>query len=211
MVSKTRKVAVGSAVLLACCFGSATVGVSASTAGSAAEYEMEDGRSGMSDMFREAIDILNPSAKEREALERAVAAGQIRAADYEDAHRRYMQCMTSRGFEPSFRKSVDGFYVELPYLSVTDEAALDAAVVECSADTAVLEALYRIQQANPNLVTDPRLLAVQCLEREGAVGADYTVEEFERNWSAREFPFKADQAAFNDCLYGAGFAYFLSE
>lgn len=205
MVGKTRRAAIASACLLACLTGSAVVGVSAVTARGAADHV--EGTE-MSETFQKAIDTLSPSQGEKEALRRAVATGRIDTADYEAAHSRYAQCMTTRGFAPAFRKSSGGFYVELPYLAVKDAAALDDATLECSMDTRVLEALYRLQQANPNLVTDSRLVAVQCLKREGAVGADYAAEEFQRDWSTHEFPFDPDHAAYNDCLYGAGYAYF---
>lgn len=225
MVSKHRKNVVITACAIACLAGVGGVGFGVATApdvvadGPTNTQGLPDN---MPEMLQMATDTLEPSPLERTALESAAETGRIADQDYEAAHIRYVDCMTKEGFEPSFRKSSDGFYVELPYESVNDSSALDAATRQCSADTRVVESLYRIQQANPELqdtntmlqdvepklVTDSRTLAVQCLQRNGTVGAEYSAEEFEQDWIKDQFPFDADEVTNNDCLYGAGYAYF---
>jgi hypothetical protein len=163
----------------------------------------------LTELFRQALDNLNPSPVEREVLERAIIAGQIDPVDYEDAHIRYALCMTQHGFDPRFRKTSEGLYVELPYLFVDNQAALDAAVTKCSQGTSVVESLYQIQQANPDLLADQRLVAVRCLRARGFVDAAYTVEDFEKDRTVGKFPFDqyGDEEA-NNCLWKAGYAYF---
>ncbi|WP_338747857.1 hypothetical protein [Janibacter alittae] len=142
------------------------------------------------------------------ALSWALADGRIDPKENAQAHRRYADCMTESGYTPRFRESTDGLYVELPYLTVGDPARLDAAVRDCSVGTAMVSALYRIQLFNPRGLSDSRLVAVQCLAKEGLVSSTYSAEEFERNLIADKFPFDATAPEANDCLYGAGYAYF---
>lgn len=101
--------------------------------------------------------------------------------------------------------------MQLPFRSVTDHDALDAAHIECTRDTVTVEALYRVQQANPDLLADSRQVAVQCLQVHGYLGDDYTVRDFERDWTQNQFPFDATEPGPNDCLWGAGYGYFASD
>jgi len=48
------------------------------------------------------------------------------------------------------------------------------------------------------------LVAIQCLKANNYVGPDYTVDDFDN----RTFPFNPYADGPNDCLYGAGYAYF---
>jgi hypothetical protein len=164
----------------------------------------------LTEYFQRGLALLHPSPIEREAIERAIVAGRIDQADYEAAHLRFAQCMTERGFELSFRKTPDGLYIELPYTleNSTQNDDLDTAHIECSVDNAVLTALYRTQQANPELLADQRLTAIQCLQRSGFVDADYTVDDFDRDRDATTFPFDQYETGPNNCLYQAGYAYF---
>jgi hypothetical protein len=148
---------------------------------------------------------------EREVLERAIAVGRIDPADYEAAHIRFVQCMNQHDFQPTYRKTSDGLYVELPYLSISNQEVFDAANAKCSEDNVTVEILYRTQQANPDLWSDSRRVAVQCLMKRGFVEVGYTVDDFSRDLSGDTFPFNADEGEANGCLYGAGYAYFTVE
>jgi hypothetical protein len=64
-------------------------------------------------LFQKALDTLQPSPIEREAIEHALTTGRIDPVDYEAAHIRYVQCMAQHGFDPSFRKTPEGLYIEL--------------------------------------------------------------------------------------------------
>ena len=79
---------------------------------------------------------------------------------------------------------------------------------DCSVGTAMISALHRMQMFNPRGLSDSRLVAVECLVKEGLVSSTYSAEEFERNLSGDTFPFDATAPDANDCLYGAGYAYF---
>jgi len=165
--------------------------------------------SSLPQLFQQALDQGDASPIEREAIERAIVAGRIDAADYEAAHVRYMQCMMSNGIEPQIRKTPAGYYIEEGW----DSNRTDAMDVHwrCLADNALIDQLYRIQQANPGLLADQRLVAIQCLRREGLVDADYTVDDFDRDlgdMSKPTFPFDIYAESANNCLFFAGYAFY---
>ncbi|MDR1078921.1 MAG: hypothetical protein LBL55_09750 [Propionibacteriaceae bacterium] len=169
----------------------------------------------LTELFHMGLDTMNPSEVEREAIERAIIAGRIDSADYEAAHVRYVQCMARHGYQPTFRKTAEGLYIELPDLAVDDFTASDMAHTDCYGDNRVIGALYRMQQSNPDLLADYRLLAIQCLKKGGFVDAGYTVEDFERDQEVSQrnpatdgFPFDPYEDGPSDCLYVAGYAYF---
>lgn len=162
-------------------------------------------KGGLQGVFQAAIDTVDPSGSERGVLESAVKNGRIAPAAYEQAHLRYENCMIKRGFEPKFRKTSDGLYMEMPYQEVS--TALDAATIACSKGTSTLTALYHIQQANPDALTDQRQVAVECLSAGGFVEAGYTSGKFESDQSKGQFPFDPVAIGPNDCLYGAGYSY----
>ena len=160
------------------------------------------------EFFQRVLDMTDPSPGVRAVIEQAIASGSLGAADYEAAHAAYAQCMTQHGFEPSFRKTPEGYYIELPYTGVAAQQALDDALQVCAAGFNLIDILYRVQQSNPSLVADGNLQAVQCLRRYGIIDATYTVDDFNRDRTAAAFPFDVYQVDANNCLYTAGYAYF---
>jgi hypothetical protein len=162
----------------------------------------------LSEYFQRVLDTSNPSPDVRAVIERAISAGHMDPADYEAAHAAYAQCMTLHGFTPSFRKTPEGYYIELPYQNVTDQQAFDDAIETCSTDFYLIDIMYRVQQTNPSLLADRSLQAVQCLRRYGVVDATYSVDDFNEDKAASTFPFDIYQVDANNCLAEAGFAYF---
>lgn len=159
------------------------------------------------EVFQKSLDTLNPSLVEREAIERAITAGRIDPADYEAAHLRFVQCMAQHGFHPAFRKTPNGYYIQLPY-APGDLEREASANQECSRDNAVIGYLYNLQQSNPDLLADQRLRAIQCLKKYGFINAEYTVDDFDRDSAADTFPFDKFNEQANNCLFQAGYAYF---
>lgn len=145
---------------------------------------------------------------QQDALLRAADTGQVSESDYETNHQFYVECMETLGFSPEFRESASGFYVQLPFTDVKDGDALDAAITACSANTTAVDMVYRMQQANPSLLSDSRVVAVNCLLSEGYVDTGYSAENFEKDLATDRFPFDATAAGPNDCLWGAGYGYF---
>lgn len=146
---------------------------------------------------------------EMTALARVVETGTVSDEDYEANHAIYERCLTAAGYAPEFRQSSDGFYVQLPFHNILDSDALDAALTKCATNTAAIDMIYRLQVANPQLLRDSRVVAVRCLIDNGYVKAGYSPERFEKDWLSDTFPFDAAQAGPNDCLWGAGYGYFV--
>jgi hypothetical protein len=169
--------------------------------------------SSLSDLFRQSLSIegLDTPTEAREAINRAIVSGKIDALDYEAEHDRYSQCMTDNGYPPSFRKTDVGIYVELPYVDVDDQNRLDEAHSTCTSQETILSQLYRIQQANPDLLSDSRQVVVNCLRNGGWVDDDYTAEQFGDNEAMNSFPFDVYDSGINDCLSSSGYLHFQLE
>ncbi|MDR0782641.1 MAG: hypothetical protein LBE83_02655 [Propionibacteriaceae bacterium] len=162
------------------------------------------------ELFQQILDTSDPSPVEREAIERAIVAGKIDPADYEAGHVRYAQCMTEHGFAPEYRKTPEGYYVNLGWQAVGEDNGIDQHW-ECLGDNGLLDSLFRYQQGNPDLIADQRLVAVRCLRGLGLIDAGYTVDDFDRDWLARPgptFPFDVYEASANNCMYYAGYGVF---
>lgn len=135
----------------------------------------------LTDIWREELAGHDLSEFERSVLERAVKTGRIDQNDYEQAHAKYLQCMTAAGYDQlKYNKMPDGLY-KLSDDSVTDANYFDKSV-ECSEGTTrVIEADFRDQQDNPDRYKDPGIVAVQCLRDAGKVDKDYTAAEFNKS------------------------------
>jgi hypothetical protein len=187
----------------------ALVGCSGSNPGSTTSGPIEDEHiaSSLTEFFQKSLDAVSTSPGEREMIERAITTGQIDAADYEVAHVYFADCMAQHGFDLSFRQTAEGIYIELP-LFLDDMSGEPSAREECTRAYALLEYLYRVQQANPDLLMDQRLVAVQCLKNRGFVDDGYTVEDLDQNLAEFSFPFDVFDDGPNDCLQTAGWAFF---
>jgi len=118
---------------------------------------------------------------ERAALDRAISTGRIDPADYEEAFSRYRRCAQDAGLGETYTKLPNGIYRVNPPQNL-DPSAVDSyanSMRDCAfnAGLASLEALFRTQVDNPELLADPKLVVVRCLVKAGLVPADYTVEK----------------------------------
>jgi hypothetical protein len=130
------------------------------------------------DQFKEALTRAS-SDFERGVLDRAISSGKITAADYEEAFNRYRQCAQDSGITETYTKEPTGFYrIEPPAdIKDIDKYMNDTGVCAKNAGLMSIEALYRTQVDNPDLLGDPREIVVRCLVKAGLVGADYTAEK----------------------------------
>lgn len=136
------------------------------------------------DIWKEELSGNGLSEFERDVLERAVKTGRIEQNDYEQAHAKYLQCMTAAGYDQlKYTKMPDGLY-KLSDDSVTDSNYFDKSVQCSEGTTRVIEADFRDQQDNPDRYKDPGIIAVQCLRDAGKVDKNYTAAEF--NQSVKE-------------------------
>jgi hypothetical protein len=116
---------------------------------------------------------------EKAALDRAIKTGKIDPADYEQAFSRYRQCAQDAGLKETYTKLPNGIYRVTPPPNVKDVDAYANTMRDCAANAGLmsLEALFRTQVDNPDLLADPKLLVVRCLVKAGLVPADYTTEK----------------------------------
>lgn len=162
-------------------------------------------------MFRQALKNSKLTPFGREALQRAVVAGKISVADYEEAHRRYARCMADLGFHETYAKLPSGTYKINGSLPAgmdpkTFQNKYKEAIDKCSYPT--LESLFNTQQNNPNLLANPFKIAVHCLVKAGAVGPDYTPDQLQAalNGDLAKAPFKVSDPRVKNCLAGSGMA-----
>jgi len=147
---------------------------------------------------------------ERSVLDRAIATGKIAPADYEEAFSRYRQCIEDAGYQETYTKLPNGIYRVTAPSDVADQDAYGNTVRTCAIDRglASIEALYRTQIDNPDLLADPRLVAVRCLVKAGLVPTDYTADKLTTflrgDMSSADFdPMKPEA---QKCLTAAGIA-----
>jgi hypothetical protein len=131
------------------------------------------------DQFRDARARAT-SDFEKAALDRAVETGRIDPADYEEAFSRYRRCAEDAGLAGTYTKQPNGIYKITPPPDLGD--GIDAyakTMQDCAAKAGLmsLEALLRTQVDNPDLLSDPRLVAVRCLVKAGLVPAGYTPDD----------------------------------
>jgi hypothetical protein len=152
---------------------------------------------------------------ERAALDRAIKTGKIDQADYEEAFSRYRQCAQDAGLKETYTKLPNGIYRVTPPsdigTSAKDVDAYANTMRNCAANAGLmsLEALYRTQVDNPDLLADPKLVVVRCLIKVGLVPADYTPEKltaFLKSDLSKKTDFDPMNAEAQKCLAAGGIA-----
>jgi hypothetical protein len=159
-----------------------------------------------------ALELQNDNLSDyvRDVLGKALAAGRIDAADYEETHAKYAQCISDAGVDLTYTKRPTGLYMTNVYTlpSGMSGEEFDTINVRCAEDLATIETLYNTQQSNPDLLADQREVARLCLLREGFVTESYTVEDVVADYEGDTFPFDSTDPLANACLAGAGFTVF---
>ena len=148
---------------------------------------------------------------ERAALDRAIKTGKIDPADYEEAFSRYRQCAQDAGYHETYTKLPNGIYRVTPPSNIKDADSYGKTVRDCASNAGLisLEALYRTQVDNPDLLADPKLVVVRCLVKAGLVPADYTVDKlttFLKSDMTGNTDFDPMNAEAQKCLAAGGFA-----
>jgi hypothetical protein len=165
----------------------------------------------LTELFEQELQNSNLTDFEREVLQRASETGKISEPDYDEAFNRYEQCVSDLGYTDTWEKMPNGIYQITPPLlesQAASEIYFDQANECATGTTMVIEALYTLQQANPNLLADSRLVAIQCLVSSGFVDPSYTVDDFDRDFNSQfqTAPYDVMDPEANLCLFGAGYA-----
>jgi len=148
---------------------------------------------------------------EREALDRAIKTGKIDPADYEQAFSRYRQCAEDAGLKETYTKLPNGIYRVTPPSGLKDVDAYGKSMTECASKAGLisLEALFRTQVDNPDLLADPQLVVVRCLVKNGLVPADYSVDKlsaFLKSDLSKKSDFDPMTVEAQKCLTAGGIA-----
>lgn len=152
-------------------------------------------------------------------LEKAKQTGRISQADYVEGAELWDACMRAAGHEFTRKMLLNGVIdFQPPQVEVTDEevAAEGAAQYQCYAATyGATEELFRMQQANPGLLADFDLAAVNCLREAGVVGDDFTKDDFDAIFGPgiepHDLPFDVMSDAAQTCLYSLGYSLVIAE
>lgn len=164
----------------------------------------------MTELFAQYLDDETLSDFEREVLERAAETGAISQADYDEAFTQYQQCVSDLGYTETWTQLPSGVYQVTPPLFDSQEATDRYAeqATECATGTVmVVEALFNQQQVNPDLLSDSRAVAVDCLLEGGFVDGTYTVEDLDRDLETPpEASFDVSDPIANACLSSAGYS-----
>jgi hypothetical protein len=166
-------------------------------------------------LFQRQLDKETLSDFERDVFTRAVATGRIDPADYEEAHRRYDLCLRDAGVELTYSKGSDGTYLIInPSTGPWSEDEFESIDYSCYHGVLPnVEALFHLQQNNPDLLADSREVAVRCLLKAGLVPSSYSVDDFGRDADGvspyeppfMNAPFDGQDPVAVQCLRGAGY------
>lgn len=149
---------------------------------------------------------------ERSAFDHAIKTGKIDYADYEESFSRYRQCVADAGITETYAKQSNGIYRVTSEPSGADPKEYLKASGECADNTGLarLEAIYRTQVDNPDLLADPRLVVVRCLIKAGLVPPDYTTGKLAEFLNSKDLSSGADfdpmNAEAQKCLTAGGIA-----
>lgn len=158
---------------------------------------------------------------DRSALEKAAKTGSISQADYEEGMNLFGACMETAGYKFTKKTLLNGVIEYQPVDgSSTEDAAVAAeakAQFDCYSSTGMAtQEIYRMQQANPDLLADFPQAAVNCLKKAGVVGDDFTKEQFKESVGMGESKGKDLKPLFDvmsdksqTCLYSLGFTIYI--
>lgn len=152
---------------------------------------------------------------DRAVIEKASRTGTVSQADYDEGTDNFEACLNDAGLHWTRTRLLNGV-VEFQPPTGSGAAASDdnAAMIQaqCYQSTyAYTQDFFGLQQANPELLADFSLAAVNCLKRAGVVGEDFTTDDFGKVIGAHDspvtdWPFDVTDPRAQTCLYSLGYA-----
>ncbi|MFJ4037231.1 hypothetical protein ACIPVB_04030 [Microbacterium sp. NPDC090007] len=151
---------------------------------------------------------------DRKVLEKAVNTGAISQADYDEGVDNFDACMASAGLHwvrTTLLNGVVDFQPPPGDSSSNDPEGTATAQWNCYQSTYLhTQELFRLQQANPDLLANFSLAAVNCLRKAGMVGDDFTADDFDkafgpRDTPATDWPFDVMDLRAQTCLSSLGY------
>lgn len=198
-------------------FVSAVVAMTVVLSGCSAGWQDGGGRlaPSLKALFDQALEREDLSDWDRAALEKASEEGQITQADYVEGMDLFDSCMRARGLKFTRTTLLNGVIEFQPAPGKFSEDEINAqarAQADCYTSTnATTQEFFRMQQANPDLLTDFAQAAVNCLREAGVVGDEFTKDDFNNLFGAQEsdsddFPVDVMDPKVQTCLYSLGYA-----
>lgn len=145
-----------------------------------------------------------------DVLTKAIEVGGISQAQYDEAHRFYVDCMTNAGYTENYTRLSSGIIQITPPL-LEGEEAVDKYMEtgnECSDELAPIEALYRAQQGNPDLLANNDEVVVACLKKSGLADPSYKVSDFLSDLEGlfTHAPYDPNDPKAQECFSAGGYA-----
>ncbi|BDR55162.1 hypothetical protein KIMH_12730 [Bombiscardovia apis] len=140
-------------------------------------------------LARKRIDETDPSDFQKQILEKAVSQGSISTGDYENAWASFKRCFTEKGHgDISFEKTSNGIYdqtYDVPSDSPAEADKIQKDFQLCSSEySSEISYIYELQVGNPNLYSNPREAALDCLHKSGAVPKNYSLQQLNKDISS---------------------------
>ncbi|MFF8187298.1 hypothetical protein ACF044_08545 [Microbacterium sp. NPDC016588] len=195
----------------------ATMTVGLLTGGCTAAATSDSGHlaSSLGDLAREWSTQEGLSDWDRAVLEKASETGVVSQADYDEGANNFEACLQAGGLHWIRTRLLNGVveFQPSPENSSTDEH-VDAAAVQENCYVATwgsTQELFRMQQANPDLLSNFSLATVDCLRKARMVGDDFTADDFDEAMGSRDapradWPFDVMDPRAQTCLYSLGYA-----
>jgi hypothetical protein len=155
------------------------------------------------------------SGWDRAVVERAAQTGRISQADYEEGAQLFESCLRDAGQHFARTTHLNGVIEFQPPQVATSEAEghQQGRIQEAcyQATYGATQELFRLQQANPQLLSDFSLAAVTCLQEAGLVADDFTKGDLDtalapRDSALADSPFDVMDPRAQTCLYSLGWA-----
>jgi hypothetical protein len=205
--TRLTRVAVGFAAVLIGCSALAGCTYKSGTVGEPQSGERLAGS--LEELFQQYLDQEeNPFVIE--VLTEAIETGAITQAQYDEAHRMYTDCMLNAGYvEEHTRLSSGIIQLTPPQLEGAEEVdPYMETGTECSDELAPIEALYRAQQGNPDLLANNDEVVVSCLKKSNLVDAAYTTDDFLAELEDRfqDAPYDPNSPEAQECFSAGGYA-----
>lgn len=144
-----------------------------------------------------------------DVLNNAIDTGGITQAQYDEAHRMYTECMVSAGYEEEHKRMSSGIIqITPPDMSAEEAQQYMDTAGECADELAPIEALYRAQQGNPDLLTNGDEIVVACFKRNQVVDSTYTTTDLAEDLESRfeEAAYDPNDATVQECFSAGGYS-----
>lgn len=144
---------------------------------------------------------------ERGVLDRAISTRTIAAADYEEAVSRYLDCAKAASITIDVIKQPNGIYKWVPK-NVSDLDKYGEVTNKCADGTTMrIEGLYKLQVANPNMLSSDEA-AAECFQKNNVAPKGYDAAQFNKDFADKfahsDVDVRSDLAQM--CLNSLGFS-----